>query len=268
MHKNGHLGVNLLLSSPFISFFIIYELYVFMIVFLGLILMWSGLPDVDIYLQRYDDVSYSAYPVFHWPWVPIMQLTNLLMNFMGNYIEKVPTDYEMDSVTHRGLTHSLWFSIVFGFIVAALFSIIILSSMAIEIFYGIENYMALQQLLNANPLYLMIIGFSAGFLSVVFHCIGDIFTPTGIHFLTPRTDYGFTLDQFYAKNEVANRSALPLGMIMISYAIFFGIAYGQINTIYLVSGFIGLFVTLIPLWLVFVKTRIGKWVYIIYDFFT
>lgn len=267
MHKNGHLGVNLLFSAPFVSFFIIYELYFFMIIFLSLILTWSGLPDVDIYLQKYDDVSYSSYPIFHWMWVPVMQLTNNLMNFMGRFIKKVPTNYEMNSVTHRGLTHSLWFSIVFGFLVSVLFTIIILLSMVLEVFYGVENYMLLEQLFNTNPLYLILIGFLCGFLSVLFHCIGDIFTPTGIHFLTPRTDYGFTLDQFYAKNEVANRSALPLGSIMIVYAIFFGIAFGEINTIYLVSGFIGLFVTLIPLWLLFVKTKIGKWVYKIYDFF-
>lgn len=267
MHKNGHLGVNLLLSSPLISFFIIYELYVFMILFLLLVLTWSGLPDVDIYLQRYDNVSYSSYPIKHWVWVPTMQLTNKLMLFMGRYIKKVPQEYEMKSVTHRGLTHSLWFSIVFGFFLSVLFAILILTSISLEVFYGIETYIELERLLNANPLYLIILGFISGFLSVSFHCVGDIFTPTGVHYLTPRTDYGFTLNQFYAKNEVANRSAFPLGIIMMVYAIFFGISFGKINIFYLFGGFVGLFITIIPLWLLFVKTRIGKWFYIIYDFF-
>jgi len=266
MHKNGHLGVSLLLSAPFVSLFIIYELYFFMMVFLTLILSWSGLPDVDIYLQRYDEVSFSSYPIRHWVWVPIMKLTNALMLFMGRFIDKVPTDYEMKSVTHRGLTHSLWFSIVFGVLISILSAALLLALFAIELLYHIETYTTLTQVFNANPIYLVLLVFMCGFLSVVFHCVGDIFTPTGIHFLTPRTDYGFTLDQFYAKNEVANRSALPLGSIITLYAIFFGLAFGEINIIYLIGGFMGLFITLIPLWLVFVKTRAGKWFYIIYDF--
>jgi len=238
-----------------------------MILFLTLILTWSGLPDVDIYLQKYDNVSFSSYPIVHWPWVPIMKMTNYLMLFMGRFIKKVPTDYKMKSVVHRGLTHSLWFSIVFGIVMALFSSTILIASILLERLYGIENYIFLEQLFNANPLYLIVLTFFAAFFSVVFHCVGDIFTPTGIHFLTPRTDYGFTLDQFYAKNKVANRSALPLGIIMTVYAIFFGISFGEINTIYLIGGFIGLFSTLIPLWLIFVKTRIGTWFYLIYDFF-
>lgn len=266
MHKNGHAGMSLLLSAPFVAIFIILEQYVFAFLFVTLMLTWSGLPDVDIYLQKYKPVSYSSYPIVHWNWIPVLKLSVMLMVFSGKYIDKVPEEYEMESVTHRGLTHSLWFSIAFGFFSAVVTSILILAVIGADIYFGTNVYMNLTDLFNANPIYLVPLMFTIGFLSIVFHTIGDIFTPTGIHFLTPRTDYGYTFDQFYAKNEVANRSALPLGFIMLSYAIFFGFSFGEINTLYLIGGFIGLFITLIPLWLLFVRTRIGKWVYIIYDY--
>lgn len=266
MHKDGHLGISLLLSSPFVSIFIIFELYAYLIIFIGLILTWSGLPDVDIYLQRFDSVSYSTYDYKYWIWVPIMKLTNALMNFSGNYIKKVPNNYKLNNVTHRGLTHSLWFSIILGIISALITLISLCMILLFDRIYHFNTYSHLESVFNSDPLYLIPLMFSVGFLSVVFHCVGDVFTPTGIHFLTPRTDYGFTLDQFYAKNEVANRSALPLGCLMIIYSIFFGFTFGEINIIYLIGGFFGLFLTLIPLWLVFVKTRIGKWFYILFDF--
>lgn len=267
MHKEGHLGISLLLSAPFVSIFIILDLYAYLFIFLGLILTWSGLPDVDIYLQRFDSVSYSDYTYRFWPWVPVMKLTNSLMNFCGRYIDKVPEDYDLKSVTHRGLTHSIWFSIVFGLLLSIIPLIYLISVILIDNLYSLEIYNHMELLLNSNPFYLIPLMFIIGFLSVAFHCVGDIFTPTGIHFLTPRTDYGFTLDQFYAKNRVANRSALPLGFMMMTYAIFFGFAYGEVNIIYLIGGFVGLFITLIPIWLLFVKTRVGKWFYIIYDIF-
>lgn len=266
MHKDGHLGVSLLLSSPFVATFLVFELYAFAILFLLLMLIWSNLPDVDIYLQKYDDITYSAYPVRFWHWVPTMKGTANLMTFCGNYIEKVPDEFEYKSVTHRGLTHSIWFSIVFGFVLSFTTAVLLLGAIVVDVEYDLGVYIMLADILNANPLYLILLMFISGITSVGFHCVGDIFTPTGVHYTTPRTDYGFTLDQFYAKNEVANRSALPFGVILMTYSIFFGFAYGEINTVYLMSGFIALLILIIPLWIVFVRSGVGKWVYIVYDF--
>jgi len=258
--------MSLLLSSPFVAVFLVFELYAIAILFLSLMLVWSNLPDVDIYLQQYDNISYSAYPIRHWHWVPTMRWTAELMTFCGRYIDRVPDEFEYKSVTHRGLTHSIWFSIVFGFVLSVVTATLLLVLMGIDVQYELGAYMTLYQLLNVNPLYLIPLMFLCGITSVGFHCVGDIFTPTGIHYTTPRTDYGFTLDQFYAKNEVANRSALPFGTIMMTYSVFFGLAYGQVNTLYLTAGFVGLIILIIPLWILFVRTGIGKWVYIIYDF--
>lgn len=267
MHKDGHAGVSLLLTSPFVAAFVALELYAVGFIFVSLILIWSGVPDIDIFLQEYSPVDFSSYPVKHWEWIPLLKLTNLLMNYSGNYIEKVPTDYQMEEVTHRGLTHSLWFSIAFGFSVSVLTSIGLILLMAFDVFMDTTLYATLFRILVINPIYMIPLSFVMGFFSICFHCVGDVFTPTGIHFLTPRTDYGYTFDLFYAKDEVANRSALPVGVIMISYSIFFGYHLGQINTLYLVGGFFALLLVVLTIWMIFIKTRVGEVFYMVYDFF-
>ena len=266
MHKDGHAGVSLLLTSPFIAVFVALELYVVALIFVSLILIWSGVPDIDIYLQKYEPIDFSGYPIRHWEWVPLLKLTSVIMDFAGGYIHKVPTGYEMDEVTHRGLTHSLWFSIAFGFAVSVFTAITILSVMIVDIYANTSVYSTVFEILRVNPIYLIPLSFVTGILSVCFHCVGDIFTPTGIHFLTPRTDYGYTFDLFYAKDEVANRSALPVGTIMICYSIFFGYYLDDINTLYLIAGFFGLLFVVILVWMIFIKTQVGELFYAVYDF--
>lgn len=265
MHKNGHAGVSLLLTSPLVAVFLVLDLYAVSFVFVTLILIWSGVPDVDIYLQKHEPVSFSGYPLRHWEWIPVLKLTSMVMTFFGQYVDKVPKDYEMKEITHRGLTHSLWFSIAFGFFTSFLSALAVIGIVVADMYFEMNMYSVILDVLSINPIYIIPLSFIMGFLSICFHCVGDVFTPTGIHFLTPKTDYGYTLDLFYAKNEVANRSALPIGIIMMSYSLAFGYYFGQVNLIYLVGGFIGLITVLIPIWLIFVKTRIGKWFYTVYD---
>lgn len=269
MHKSGHHGISILLSSPFIPIFIIYDMYIIGSIFLLITISWSSLPDIDIYLQDYGEISFTSYPIHHWIWIPVMVLTYYIMNIFGVFIDKVPRDYDLNSsVSHRGLTHSLWFAIALGLYTSLFTALILIGIYGLDIYYQpIEIYELINTYTTVNyPLLVLSTGIAA-FLSVKFHCVGDIFTPTGVHYTTPRTDYGFTLDQFYAKNEVANRSALPLGVITAIYSTFFGIMYGNINTLYLIGGYLILIILLIPIWLIFVKTRIGKWFYFILDGF-
>jgi membrane-bound metal-dependent hydrolase YbcI (DUF457 family) len=266
MHKEGHAGMSILLSSPFVAFFVSIELYAVAFIFISLILIWSGVPDIDIYLQKYEPMGFSSYPITHWEWIPLLKLTSVTMNFSGNYIYKVPKNYQINKVTHRGLTHTLWFSIAFGFAISVLTSILIIVIMLVDVYAETNIYVTIYEILTINPIYTIPLSFIIGFLSICFHCVGDVFTPTGIHFLTPRTDYGYTFDLFYAKDEVANRSALPFGLIMISYSIFFGYFLGEINTLYLVTGFFGLLLILMIVWMIFIKTRFGEFFYAVYDF--
>lgn len=242
-------------------------MYIIGTIFLFITISWSSLPDIDIYLQDYGDISLQTYPVKHWIWIPVMVLTYYIMMVFGQFIDKVPQDYDLDSpVSHRGLTHSLWFAISLGLICSIITGILLLVVYGVDIYYPTyEIYGTINQYLDVNYYHIIAgVGISA-FLSVKFHCVGDIFTPTGIHYTTPRTDYGFTIDQFYAKNEVANRSAFPLGVITATYSVFVGYYYGQFPTLYLAGGYVLMFIIIIPLWLVFVKTRIGKWFYFLLD---
>lgn len=266
MHKSGHAGVSILLSSPFLVAFVAFELYAVAFIFLSLILLWSGLPDIDIYLQKYDTVNFSTYPVRHWEWIPMLKLTSKIMKFAGNYIMKVPKSYKIKKVKHRGITHSLWFSIAFGFAVSFLASCLLIAVILLDLYNGSRVYATAFEILKINPSYIIPLLFLIGFLSISFHCIGDVFTPSGIHFLTPRTDYGYTLDLFYSKDEVANRSALPIGIIMVSYSIFFGYSLGKINAVYLLGGFFGLLFFVITIWMILIKTKIGEYLYAFYDF--
>lgn len=268
MHKNGHFGISLLLCSPFIAFFLAMNMYMSSILFTVIVLILTPFPDVDIYLQRFDSVSISDFKVQFWHWIPILYLTSAIMRLGGSLISKVPKDYELDSVTHRGITHTIWFSLAISIITIVLTTLLISSSLVVDAVYDTQIYYQMTQMVELQLYYVVLISALAGFLGPSYHVVGDIFTPTGIHYLTPRTDYGFTLDQFYAKNEVANRSALPLGIIFVFYGIFFGIRYGSIETPYLVGGFVLLLITIIPIWLIFVRTRIGEWFYMLYDFFS
>lgn len=267
MHKLGHHGISILLTSPFIPFFIIYDMYVIGTIFIFITVSWSSLPDIDIYLQDYGNISLRSYPIKHWIWIPVMVLTYYIMRFFGSFIDKVPKDYDLNSaVSHRGLTHSLWFAIALSIICSILTAVLFGLLYGIDMYYPTyEVYGTINQYLNINYYYIIVAVGAAAFFSVKFHCVGDIFTPSGIHYTTPRTDYGFTIDQFYAKNEVANRSAFPLGVITATYSVFVGYFYGQIPTLYLIGGYILMFLTIIPIWLIFVKTRIGKWFYFIID---
>lgn len=268
MHKNGHFGISLLLCSPFIAFFLATNMYASSILFTVIVLILTPFPDVDIYLQRFDSVSISDFKPQFWHWIPVLYLTSVIMGLGSSFVSKVPKNYKLDSITHRGITHTIWFSLAISSITIVLVTLLILSSLVADTLYNTQIYYQMSQTFEVQIHYVVLISALAGFLGPSYHVVGDIFTPTGIHYLTPRTDYGFTLDQFYAKNEVANRSALPLGIIFVLYGIFFGVRYGSIETLYLVGGFLLLLVTMIPIWLIFVRTRIGKWFYMLYDLLT
>lgn len=265
MHKNGHKGVSLLLSSPIIALLLVSDFFVLAVLFIGITTIWSSLPDVDIHLQKCDDFTIRSVPFHLYPMVLISRFALTLHNLSGRFITKVTPRKQSDlEIQHRGITHTLWFGIAFG-IILSLISISILVSV---IYFLPAEYTTLVMEFIAAPLpAIIIITLFGGICAVLFHCVGDIFTPTGIHILTLRTDYGYTFDQFYAKNKVANRSAFPIGLFACGYGTFVGIFHTEVRPIYLVGGFFGLFVLGIPLWLVFVRTRIGKWFYMVYDFF-
>lgn len=266
MHGDGHAGLSLLLTSPIVAIFVILELYVITFIFISLVIVWTRSPDVDMTIRSYEPISFRKYHPRYWHYVPIVQTAISTMKIAGRYIDRVPTTYNKKSVDHRGITHTLWFSISMGLFGAFIMALFITGVIICELYYDLPIYSQLAQLFTPNPGYLVPIGFMCGFFGVAFHCVGDVLTPTGIHYLTPKNNYGYSFDQFNADNKVANRSALPLGFCFVGYGIFFGLSYGHTPLPQLALGFAGIFVTIIPLWLIFVRTSIGEWFYTIYDF--
>lgn len=267
MHKDGHAGISLLLASPIIALFIAFDLYALCVLFVFVILTLTSFPDVDIHLQKFDDVDTSSFSVAFWHWIPVLKLSVFIMTIFGRWIDRVPRDYKLDSVSHRGITHTLWFSLSTCIISTILAAGAFATISVIDLTYDTQIYSTITEVFRTGILGIMATVSLAGILGPAYHVVGDTFTPMGINYLTPQTDYGFTLDQFYANNKVANRSALPLSLITVMYAVYFGAEYGRAETAYLIGGFIGLYALIIPLWLIFVRTRIGKWFYVVYDFF-
>lgn len=264
MYKSGHKGLCMLLSSPLVAVLLVMEFYFLSILYVLLVTLWCSIPDVDIHIKEYERLSFLEYSIRYWHWIPVVSLSLLIMSFFAKFVSNIPAD-EKSSIQHRGITHTLWFSLAFGFFVASTSALVILFLMGLDTFYEIETYRAINDILGISPTYIIPFMFFTGLSAVAFHCVGDILTPTGIHFLTTKNNYGFSLDQFLANNEVANRSSVGLGIISLGYSVLFGIYYGQINELYLIAGFIGLIVILIPLWLLFVRTRVGEWFYLVYD---
>jgi membrane-bound metal-dependent hydrolase YbcI (DUF457 family) len=163
MKRSGHFGLSAILSFPiFIILSTLYTSKIGLISF-SLIIGLSKLPDIDnIFIQEFKD----AFILF------------------GRRF----------TLSHRGITHTIYFSIFIGFILSMLSIPIIISS----------NFMW----------DLIYISFLSGFLSVLFHCIGDIFTPKGIKYLPPIIP-NLSLSIFWYNNIFANMSTLFIGILCI-----------------------------------------------------
>ncbi len=267
MYKNGHMGMSLLLSSPIVALLLVLDLYFLAGVFVFTTVVWCSVPDVDMPLKNYDSLGIRTVPILLYHYVLVTRLALVFHNLAGkHFMERVePEPQRGFTISHRGITHTFWWASAFGVLFGGLFATILglltvfLSPDIVTVIYG--------DILNTSFIPAVLLVTLAGFCAVSFHIVGDVFTPTGIHYWTLRTDYGYSFNQFYAKNEVANRSAFPIGAMGFIYALFFGFSFGEIDHIYLVGGFIALFVIGIPIWLVFVRTRIGRWFYTVYDFF-
>lgn len=287
MNKTGHKGISILFSAPAVAFLLVFDLVALAIIYAMITIGLSSLPDVDIHLQKQPSVQIlniklREFQVFNIPFNLIFHMIivrfaliirNIQMRLIGKKAVVAHSDFK---VSHRGITHTVWYMMVvgglfgvFGFITLYGLSILLPLEYAELVFIDI---------LNTSVYVASFVLFTAGFSSVLFHCIGDVFTPTGINFMSLNTQWGLSLrnlqftllgkeinPEFYYDNKVANRSASVFGFIGFTYAIFFGLYYGELNSLYLLLGFVLLFVLGIPIWLLVVKTRIGEWIYKVYD---
>jgi membrane-bound metal-dependent hydrolase YbcI (DUF457 family) len=255
MNQYGHRGLSLLFSAPIVAVFLIGELYLFAGLFLSLVLYYSSVPDVDVRFSEYNKYGSTAVDGFDFIWVWVSKLAWYIGQKSG-YITG-----ESFSIQHRGITHTVWFGIAFGLVLSSL-SVVGVSSVYI-VGVGADR---IGSLLNAPLLLLPVVVFLSGVAAVLLHCLGDVLTPTGIHFFTERNDYGYSLDQFRFDNEVANASSMLMGGIGFIGALLVGFGWATLPELYLLGGFLGIYVIGIPFWLFFVRTVLGDYTYKIYSF--
>lgn len=291
MNKSGHKGISILFTSPVFALLLTLDLFILGGIFAFISIYLSSFPDIDVKLKNFDSIRIFNFQfhgltsiqifnipkryIFHMLLIKVtLFFRNLHVLLLRNNSERI--SHSEFSVSHRGITHTVWYMISVGLLLGILsFSLLFPASLLLPIEYAELLFI---DFLQASVYTTSFIFFAAGFCGILFHCIGDVFTPTGINFISLETNYGLSLRQlsftilgktiepeFYYDNEVANRSAGVFGIIGFIYAIIFGLYYGQVNPIYLIGGFIGLFLLGIPVWLLIVKTRIGDMIYKIYD---
>lgn len=95
-------------------------------------------------------------------------------------------------ISHRGFSHTAYGSIVSG---------IALLLVCMPIIY----------VFSLDSSYILAVSI-AGFLCVPLHCLGDIFTPSGIDYVPPFTN-GFCLGWFYYDNSFANLGSFLVGTV-------------------------------------------------------
>lgn len=174
MYKNGHRGLNALLYTPIAAGIIETTNVVLAVIGAFLFVGVARLPDFD----RHCDDNMDTHRSDYWEYIPI---------------------------THRGITHTLWFAILLSPI-GALF-MIVLGAAYVQT-YPIEAFAAL--------------GFTLTSLGILSHLAGDSITPTGIRPLAPLTNKKISLGLVNADNKIANYGLLIIGGISLLSVIAWG----------------------------------------------
>lgn len=187
MRIEGHLGISITLGFPMLFIQAIpYEQRVLLYIF---VICGSFLPDLDA--------------------IPL-----IFEKQIG----------EVDWISHRGFTHTVYFGFLMGILYYLLQRIVIDSN--IHIFVPI----------------------SVGIYSVVIHCLGDYLTPKGVDFIPPLTS-SFSFDYIEYDNYVANIVMLAVQTVVVSTALiisldnlytsqlfYFVAASVSLSTILIISG--------------------------------
>lgn len=181
MHKDGHVGVSLLLYAPVVAAVAYHAESLLPYAVLGAVAL------VDI-------------------WWPVALLTDMDLSFSFAMVPDL--DLKLPFVKHRGFTHTVWFAVLFGALTAAGT-------------YGLTWYVAGEYPQYVPPgtvtLGTVFMGF-IGVFSVVTHILGDTLTPMGVTPFAPLHGERYTLDLWKAKNQAANTGLHALGMFAVGAA--------------------------------------------------
>ncbi|WP_281194304.1 metal-dependent hydrolase [Halorubrum sp. F4] len=117
-------------------------------------------------------------------------------------------DTRVPFVTHRGITHTVWFALALG----ALFALV---GGAVGFGAGVLRAIAFGAL-----------GFVLGAGTVVSHLLADVITPMGIRPYAPVRGDHYTLDVVRAANPIANYVLLASGGTVAGVAVLAGTVVG------------------------------------------
>ncbi|OTF10440.1 metal-dependent hydrolase [Halorubrum sp. SD612] len=113
-------------------------------------------------------------------------------------------DMRVPVVTHRGITHTVWFALFVG---------VVLGGVGLAV--GLQRGLAEALLFGAAA-------FLFGAVTIVSHILADALTPTGIRPYAPVRDTEYSLDLFTAANPFANYGLLGLGGVVVAVALVAG----------------------------------------------
>jgi inner membrane protein len=181
VHKDGHVGVALLLYAPVVA----------------------AMSYRAEWLLPYAALGAVALVDIMWP---VALLTDSDVSFSFAMIPDL--DMRVSFVKHRGITHTVWFALFTGAVTAALTYGLV--------WYGADRF---PQYVPEGTLLLgsLFMG-GIGVFSVLTHLLGDVMTPMGIEPFAPLSDRRYTLDLWRADNSVANAGLHALGVVVVLFA--------------------------------------------------
>ncbi|MUV51359.1 metal-dependent hydrolase [Haloarcula sp. CBA1122] len=109
-------------------------------------------------------------------------------------------DQRVPGVTHRGLTHTVWFALLVGVLTAS-------GTVALTI---------------TGPVVSAMTGFIVGAGTIASHVAADALTPAGVRPLSPVDETRYSLDLVKAKNPLANYALLGLGIAGAALGVWVG----------------------------------------------
>lgn len=174
MYKKGHIGLGLILYSPFLLTFLFLDMSTIAFIFGAIFIFLSYHPDIDMKIQRKTSFLRNKY-------------LKAIIPFLSNIL---------NATKHRKITHTIWYSILWGMIIASL------------LFLYSQEYNFKTRIL------LTLTGFIIGSIGIISHLIGDVLTPMGIKPFYPIKNKKYTLDKVKAKNPYANYGFLIIGIVL------------------------------------------------------
>lgn len=126
-------------------------------------------------------------------------------------------DLHVSFLTHRGITHTFATAIAAGVVTAGTGVALLATDVLPATLFTAETVdISAVEIVGG-------LGFLVGFLGVVSHILGDLFTPMGVKPARPLSDAEFSLNLFRAANKTANRAFSKVGLYAVAAAFVLGV---------------------------------------------